>query len=247
MNTPKVVIVIPVHNALPFVQNTLAALQDPAITSQIYPTVVVDDASNPETRKFLQDWRSVESNWEYTNRLVLFNTCQQLFTRTSNRGIRAAVKVYNPQYVVLMNSDCRLQPGWDTAMLRILEQDATVGEVGYRDGTPPGLEDLYEDVQEPGYVTAHLVMFRTQALREVGVLCETDTDGRNFPESRPYQGCAHIFSDRLMSYQMNRGGYKTVYCNHPGVEHEGGQSWKHDLGWLSTFPLQPMWEARDIL
>jgi GT2 family glycosyltransferase len=196
----------------------------------------------------------------HTHHTVLHNTSQQLFTRTSNRGLRKAYELYHPEYLVLMNSDCDLKPGWDTALLRCME-DPDVGLVGYRDSTPEDHREIYQtepfyNVEHPGYVTGHLLMFRTEALLKTGVFCETDTDGRTFPEIGAHlKGLAHLASDRKLSGDMQLNGFKSVYCNWPGVEHAAGKSWNssggkeggHDLGWLMSLQFQPAWEANDWL
>lgn len=234
------VYIVPVHNALPYVQQTLNDLINPEITTPC-SMVVVNDSSGEETTQYLKSF--AQNNPNVT---LLHNTAQQLFTRTVNRGLRKAWSLFRPKFLTVVNSDCRLQPHWDLFMSLIMEEQ-DIGLVGYRDSTPPDLPDLYEDVRSPGFVTGHLLMLRTQALLEVGVFCESDTGGLLYPEYAPYKGLAHIGSDRHLCACMQKGGYRTVYCNEQGVEHEAGKSWGHDLGWLSQFQLVPMWEANDRL
>lgn len=233
---------MPVHNALEYVERTLTALEDPNITQQDWFLVIVNDASNHETKSFLELFYVMRDNVQ-----LLTNPRQQLFTRTVNRGLRWAWKHQRSEYFVIMNSDCVLKPGWDCHVQNIMEIDHSIGLVGYRDSTPEGLADIWENVEYPGYVTGHLLTVRSELLEKVGVLCETDIGGPSttFPEFAPYLGLAHIGSDRLFSYEVQKANYKTVYCNLPGVEHEAGKSWNHDLGWLSRFNLEPLWTASD--
>lgn len=245
----KISIVIPVHNALPYLKNTVEALLNSNITDGQYPIIVVNDFSDIPTSSFIE---RLDLDYDFPRGIyTLYNSKQQLFTRTINKGIRFAADKHglNSDIVITMNSDCRLQPHWDTEIIELLENDSFIGLAGYRDSTPPNIKEveLYENVVKPGYVTGHLCALRVSALEETGVYCESDTTGVHFPELAGLKGLAHIGSDRLLSYRMNECGYKTVYCNYPGVEHEAGKSWGHNLAWLASFNLEPLDEAKDTL
>jgi len=236
-------VIIPVHNALPYLERTLNALGDPSITSMDVraPIILVNDASDVETSEYMVKYA------RQTGCTVLHNTTQQLFTRTVNRGLRKAREWYNPHVYTVINSDCDLKPGWLEAMLQIMINESDMGFVGYRDSPPdPPSAYAFDVVDSPGYVTGHLMMLRAAALEKVGVFCETDVSGIHYPEFAPYKGLAHIGSDRHMSNKLQAAGYRVAYCNYPGVEHEAGKSWNHNLGWLAAFNLQPMWEANDF-
>lgn len=244
---PLTVLVMPVHNALPYVQRSLQQLV-PLLPK--CPLIIVNDSSEKETADWLVQFHQEHALTTH----LLHNSNQQLFTRTVNRGLRKAYSLYKPQSIAVVNSDCDLKEGWLEAMQQILHEHQDIGLVGYRDGTPEGLEEPFEDVVAPtGYVTGHLILLRTQALLEVGVFCETELGGNRYPEYTHWHGTAHIGSDRDLSYRMRAGNWRTVYCNFPGVEHQGGQSWGsethvgHCLGWLASFNLIPMWEPNDSL
>lgn len=245
----KTLIIMPVHNALPYVQRSTRWIVDNDLGPK-RSLVVVDDASELETMTYLQ-------GLSYNNPYVrnIRNGRQQLFTRTVNRGFRFANDFWRglPEYVAVVNSDCELLPGWLEAMENILDTQPAVGLVGYRD-SPAGVEcaldplkATVEDVLEPGYVTGHCWLIRSEFLIKHGVLCETDLDGRTYPEFAGLKGLAHIGSDRLLSHQVRQAGWKCVYCNYAGVHHEAGKSWGHNLNWLAMFDLQPLWEASDVL
>jgi GT2 family glycosyltransferase len=235
----KTVIVMPVHNALPYTQKSLAQILD---TTEHNPIVIIDDCSGEETMDYLMGFTVAnnEAGWPV---LLERNEKQQLFTRTANRGIRAAYREYAPKYIVVVNSDCNLFEGWLEAMEDLME-DPTIGIVGYRDSTPDGLMG-FEEVLPPGFITGHCIMFRVAMLEEIGIYCETDLTGRDAPEYGPFKGQAHIGSDRFMSYRAVEAGFKSVYCNFNGCAHEAGKSWGHSLHWLQHFKLELLWEPCD--
>ncbi|HYT42743.1 MAG TPA: glycosyltransferase, partial [Methylomirabilota bacterium] len=202
-----------------------------------------DDASSVEVKERLRTfavWRRVVSKTAY-----LRNEKQQLFTRTVNRGIRYTVQHWNPDAVVVLNTDCTLSKGWLEHLLGAFD-DPKVGMAGYRDDQelrkPP-----YTEVKIPDYVTGHCMLLRIAALREVGILSETDVDGRQDPTLKNFHGQAHIGSERLLCNKMNIYGWKTLYCNGLYVQHADGKSWGRDLKWLSQFILEPLWKPNDGL
>jgi GT2 family glycosyltransferase len=83
--------------------------------------VVVDNASGPEVTGYLRNMAARESRVK-----VLFNESNLGFARANNLGIEAAGEC---EYVVLLNDDTVVTPGWLQGLLRHLE-DRNVGLVG---------------------------------------------------------------------------------------------------------------------
>lgn len=236
----KVAVIMPVHNALDYVRDsTQAVIRE---LSAGTPFVIVDDASKPDTSNYLLE---LLEDTPYNMPMVLRNNKQQLFTRSCNRGMRAAYYTTAPEVMVFVNSDCKLSPGWLDGIIQGFT-DPKAGIVGYPD-TPDGVAPYYREVTVPGYITGHCFGVRTALLEQIGVLCETDLVGRDSPELAPYKGQAHIGSERILSWRANMAGWKTVYCHKKLVVHEAGKSWNHDLGWLASFDLHPLWEPSDDL
>ena len=235
---------MPVHNALPSVRAILTNLDE--VTS---PTtlIIVDDASDADTRKVLQDFPKFRP--VISNTTLLRNERQQLFTRTVNRGIREAVHRYNAKAVTVVNTDCILKDGWLLQLQQALK-DPRVGMAGFWDNNYPDVDlkkQPYTEMKAPGYVTGHCFTLRVEMLREIGILCETDTTGKVDPALAAYKGQAHIGSERLLCNKANLRGWKTVYVNAPLVEHGDGKSWGRDLRWLNQFVLEPLWHPCDTL
>jgi len=246
---PDTAIIVPVHNALEHVQRCLPSL---VATCPRLPLIVVDDGSDEETHRWLRHFLVEECPGPYVaRRALLRNERQQLFTRTVNRGLRWAH--YRRQgddplpldYVAVVNSDCCLSPGWLGA-LRAGMQDLTVGMVGYCDRAD-GRAPLLRELREPDYVGGHCFLLRLKMLEQIGILCETDTDGTSNPDLAPYLGQAHYGSDRTLSWRANRAGWKTLECHAPGCAHAGHASGGADPAWLRSFDLWPLWPPCDQL
>lgn len=243
----KTTISIPVHNALPYVQSTLERIEE--TVSKAVPIILVDDCSEEETEIWLKEY--VKQEQERKVSLVRLSR-QQLFTRAANAALREAYKLYSPDFMVLLNSDVTLKKGWLENLFKPMLENEKIGLVGYLDSpqTESGEYEGYSVIEPAGYVTGHSLLLRTAALLQTGIFCETDLTGISAPEFAPYKGLAHIGSDRFLCYSMNKWGWKTVYCNYPGVEHQAGRSWEggsHNLMWLSSFNLQPLWKPNNSL
>jgi GT2 family glycosyltransferase len=242
-------IVVPVHNGLPHVQRSLPSV---VATCPRSPLIVVDDCSDAETQQWLRQFLLAECpRAPDLRRILLRNERQQLFTRTVNRGIRRAYYLrratvpFPIDFVAIVNSDCYLHDHWLRALLLGMD-DPQVGLVGYcdrADGQEPALREL----REPDYINGHCFLMRMRMLEEIGVLCETDTDGVNSPDLASYLGQAHYGSDRMLSWRANRAGWKTLDCHCRLCDHVGGGSSPPHPGWLANFHLQPLWPPCDHL
>lgn len=233
-----VAIILPVHGAQAYLERTLNRLD---LYNTYAPLVIVDDASDAATRDWLAVYRRSTLNRQAL--ALLTNARQQLFTRTVNRGLRYAYHKWHPERLVVLNSDVELKPGW-LAELSLLFADPKVGLAGYPD-SPAGGKPVPKRM--PEYVTGHCLMLRTAMLERIGILCETDRDGRQSPELAHLKGQAHIGSDRILSWRANAAGWKSLECQFPGVLHAAGKSWQHDLNWLMQFELRELWPATDTL
>ena len=241
MNTA---IVIPIHGALIQTDEMLDSMVDTIPPCNV---VCINDGTASQLKKELE--RVVgkfATNNPSTPTTLLTNEKQQLFTRTVNRGIRYAVRHWNPDLILCINTDCILKQGWYEHLVGAFE-DQRVGIAGYRDGYHMDYGKPYTEVKKPDYITGHCFGMRVSMLREVGVLCETDTNGKQDPDLAPFLGQAHIGSERILCWKANIYGWKTSYCNKNLVDHGTGASWGRDLGWLSNFDLQPLWEASDVI
>jgi len=116
---PRVEILIPVHNAL---QETLACLHSIRVNTTVpYALTVIDDASEPDVTQALRAYQ--QRNPGLT---LLHNETNLGYTRTANLGFAHA----RAEWVVLLNSDTIVTPGWLEGLLECAESDPDIKFVG---------------------------------------------------------------------------------------------------------------------
>lgn len=121
---PHVSIIIPVYNHLRYTYRCLEALH--TVGSRIaHEIIVIDDASSDATPTLLAAMQGI-----VTQR----NTVNSGFIRTCNRGAQAA----RGEYLVFLNNDTLVWPGWLEALLDTFRQRPDAGLVGARLVYPDG-------------------------------------------------------------------------------------------------------------
>lgn len=111
-------VVICVHNALADVQRCLESVL--AHCTQPYSLILVDDGSGPETGDFLAAFSQAHGC------ALLRNEQAGGYTRAANQGLRAA----RADFVVLLNSDTIVTPGWLDRLAACAEARPKIGLVG---------------------------------------------------------------------------------------------------------------------
>lgn len=123
-NAPFVSIVIPVHGNWELTYRCLASIASNTI-NELVEVIVVDDASEPETSLRLQDVSGI--------RLVRHDEVGG-FVGAANHGASLAAA----QYVLFLNNDAEVQPGWLEPLLDAIESGEDVGAVGSKLVYPDG-------------------------------------------------------------------------------------------------------------
>src|ERR1700686_789664 len=115
-DNPKVSIVIPVFNQVPV---TLACLKSISRNSPnaSYEIVLVDDCSDEGTKRCLQRIEGLR---------VISNESNHGFLQSSNRGAVVA----RGEYLLFLNNDTEVTPGWIEALLRVFDLREDAGLVG---------------------------------------------------------------------------------------------------------------------
>lgn len=218
-DTPRVSIVIPVHGQSHF---TVGCLHSIAAASGVVPfeVIVVDDDSPDDTASLLASVGNVK---------VVVNEANLGFTKSCNAGIAAA----SGEYVVLLNNDTEVMPGWLDELTRTADDDAGIGVVGaqllYQDGTLQeaggiiwrdgsgmnyGRADRadraeYNYQREVDYCSGACLLVRRDLLKRLGGL-----DERYAPA---------YYEDTDLAFAARSLGYKVVYQPRSRViHHEGG-------------------------
>ena len=121
---PLVSIIIPAFNQFDYTYSCLLAIH--TNTSKInYEVIIADDASDQKTEKYFSLFENVR---------VFSNSSNQGFILNCNKAAGLA----EGTYLLLLNNDTLVQPGWLDALLRVMEKDKSAGLVGskliYEDG-----------------------------------------------------------------------------------------------------------------
>jgi GT2 family glycosyltransferase/glycosyltransferase involved in cell wall biosynthesis len=142
---PRVSLVVLAYNNLDL---TKACLSSIALYSD-YPNlevIVVDNASSDGTPAFLRAWET-ETPPPGQTRRVLLNDRNLGFAAGNNVGLAAATG----EYLVLLNNDTYVTPGWVRTLVAHLRRDRSVGLVGpvtNNIGNEARIEIAYADMPE---------------------------------------------------------------------------------------------------
>lgn len=113
-------IIIPVHNARPYVQRCLDSVLSNTHDHN-YQIIIINDASDTETSELLEGFAKQ-------------NPIVRLHVNTENLGYTASVnigmKMSSADYVVLLNSDTEVSTNWLDSLLRCINSDTNIGIVG---------------------------------------------------------------------------------------------------------------------
>jgi len=222
---PEASIIIPVHNNWELTAGCLRSIVD-ASASVPYDVIVVDDASQPDTATFL---RQVEG--------ITLITLQHNsgFVHAVNAGIAAA----RGEFIVLLNNDTVVTPGWLDALVDRAKSDRRVGVVGAKLVYPDGrLQEAggivwrdgsawnygrYNDPDDPAYTFARDVdycsgaclLVRADILNTLGGL-----DTRYVPA---------YYEDADLAFATRELGFRVVYEPKAVVCHIEGATSGRDI------------------
>ena len=224
---PRVTVIIPVYNDTSMTLECLRSLADAQPASVRVEYLVVDDASTDDVARVLASVPGIT---------FLRNGENLGFLRTCNR----AALLSTADYVVFLNNDTLVRPGWLEELVRTAECDPRVGVVGaklvYPDGTlqeAGGLiwrdatgwnygrggrpdDPAFEYVRDVDYCSGAALLVRRSLFEQLGGF-----DERFAPAY--YEDCDLCFSVR-------RAGFRVVYQPRAVVVHREGGSGGTDTG-----------------
>jgi len=117
---PSVSVILVLYNNLALTKACLASLE--AWTRyQRWSLIVIDNASSDGTQSFLTSYASENGHVHFIE-----NTSNLGFAAAVNQGLAAATG----DYVVILNNDIYVTPGWLYGLIRHLMQDETLGLIG---------------------------------------------------------------------------------------------------------------------
>jgi len=212
---PKVSIAIVTYNAAEFVRKCLESIRRQ--TRVAHEVLVVDNASGPETRGYLDStgWIRLISNGE-----------NRLWCPATNQALAAAHP--DSKYFLLLNSDVEvIRPDWLERLIAILESGARVGITGTQHNYRP-LGPTF------GAVDGHCFMVRRELWDdpEIGPL----------DERYPWNGSPYVFTARAWS----RGYIYRLHPPRPRLLiHHGARSRADAKGPVLNRKIDPMGILRE--
>lgn len=220
VETPKVSIVIPVHNKFTMTHTCLASIAA-ALNIASYEVIVVDDGSTDETT-------TMESLIK--NVTVVRNKAALGFVGACNAGLAEA----RGEYTVMLNNDTEVFAGWLDELLdpfqrfeqvgmtgaKLIYPDGVLQEAGgivWGDGQPWNVgrngnasDPRYNYTRQVDYLSGACVMLPTALFKEIG--------GFNTFFAPAY------YEDTDLAFAVRDKGYKTVYTPFCEVVHYEGVS-----------------------
>ncbi len=164
---PKISIVVVTYNNLDFTRACLASL-DAHSQYEHMEIIVVDNASSDGTSAFLSEWVT-----NGHNRKLILNEDNRGFAAANNQGLVLATG----EYLVLLNNDTYVTPGWLRTMARHLQRDKTIGLLGpvtNNIGNEAKIDIAYADMDEMLLKSAaytHRHIGQTYPLRTAAFFC----------------------------------------------------------------------------
>ena len=117
---PKASVIVVTYNNLEFTRECLASL-DEHTNYENLEIIVVDNASADGSQAFLENWAS-----SGPKRQLILNEDNRGFAAANNQGLRIA----SGRFLVMLNNDTYVTPGWLRTMIRHLEDDKSIGLIG---------------------------------------------------------------------------------------------------------------------
>jgi len=192
---PRVSVIVVTYNNIELTKACLASL-DEHTNHENLEVIVVDNASVDGSPALLQEWVS-----QGANRKIILNENNRGFAAGNNQGLAIA----DGEYLVLLNNDTFVTPGWVRTLYRHLERNKSIGIIGpvtNNIGNEAKIQISYESMDEmlvesAKYTHSHIgklqsiqtaaffcVMFSRQTYETVGPLDEAF--GRGFFEDDDY-------------------------------------------------------------
>ncbi len=139
--SPRASVVVVTYNNLAFTQACLFGLERDTAYDD-FEIIVVDNASSDGTPDYLKEWEAAGPN-----RTVILNAENRGFAAANNQGLARATG----EYLVLLNNDTFVTPGWLGTLVAHLKRDpllALVGPVTNNIGNEARIEIHYATMEE---------------------------------------------------------------------------------------------------
>lgn len=217
---PMVSIVIPVYNQIHYTYACLLSILEHT-TDVTYEVIIADDVSTDATKELD---RYVE------NVVICRNSTNQGFLRNCNNAAKAA----RGRYIMFLNNDTQVTPGWLSSLVNLIESDSSIGMVGSKLVYPDGrlqeaggiiwsdgsgwnygrLDDPdkaeYNYVKDVDYISGAAILLSVDLWKQIGGF-----DDRFAPA---------YCEDSDLAFEVRKAGYRVVYQPLSKVIHFEGVS-----------------------
>ncbi len=159
---PLVSIIVVCYNKLELTDACLRSLEKNTHYKN-FEIIVVDNNSRDATPEYLTEWAK-----RGDNRRIILNSDNRGFAAANNQGLRIA----RGEYLVLLNNDTYVTPGWLGTLVRHLQRKDSVGLVGpvtNNIGNEAKIEIAYDSMEEMEYAS------RLYTTRHMGLTMEVYT------------------------------------------------------------------------
>lgn len=195
IDEPPVSVIVVTYNNLDLTKICLASIDKYSDYDHL-EIIVVDNASSDGSPDFLSGWVKGAPN-----RKLILNDDNRGFAAANNQGLAVA----SGDYLVLLNNDTHVTPGWIRTLMRHLQRDPDIGLIGpvtNNIGNEAKIDIAYDDMQQmleksASYTSRHVgrtfhlrtaaffcVMMSRTVYQQVGALDEVF--GRGFFEDDDY-------------------------------------------------------------
>ena len=217
---PLVSIIVPVYNQWAYTAKCIRSVIE-SVEGTPYEIILADDCSNDETQ---------EADKLLTNVKISKPECNVGFLLNCNLAAEQA----SGKYIVLLNNDTLVHKGWLESLVKVAEQDDTVGLVGsklvYEDGSLQEAGGIvwrdasawnfgngddpnkpeYNYLKKVDYISGASILIRSSCWKELGGF-----DTRYVPA---------YYEDTDFAFALVDRGYKVVYQPKSVVTHFEGKS-----------------------
>jgi O-antigen biosynthesis protein len=221
----EISVIIPVFNQLRFTQACLASLQEHQ-GAERFEVIVLDDCSTDGTAEVVPRLPGV---------VYLRNEMNSGFIASCNHGAEKA----RGKYLVFLNNDTLVKPGWLTALLDTFAEESRAGIVGSKLLYPNGrLQEAggiiwrdasgwnygkFDDPKKPEYNYLREVDYCSAAALMIPKSLFTSVGGFDSRYAPAY------YEDTDLAFKVRRAGYKVLYQPLSEVIHYEGATGGTDL------------------
>ncbi|MEW6659546.1 MAG: glycosyltransferase [Thermodesulfobacteriota bacterium] len=219
-------IIIPVFNNLSLTRQCLEAIEEN--TDAPHEIIVVDNGSSDGTRDYLHRLEAGGLVRAITNRANLG------FAKASNQGAQAA----RGEYLVFLNNDTIVQPGWLRELVNAAQKDEKIGAVGakllYPDDSIQHAGVVFNEKKLVHHIYKyfnrdHPAVNKEREFQAVTAACMLIQKDLFFKVGAFPEGYRNGLEDVDLCFTLREQGYKNVYTPRAVVYHlESKTPGRHD-------------------